>query len=160
MNTAFLKNFFKSKHNIYLAVIFIIGIVLMMYSAHGAPTERGQSQEVRSEEERLEKIISDIKGAGRVSVMITYTSGAGKELAYETKTNRSEKSGGTTENIDTQAVITSGSPVILREMTPEVRGVIVTAEGAGNARVRADISNAVCAALGVMPHKVCIFEKK
>lgn len=153
-----LKKFFKNKNNKYILIIFIIGIVLMLISGRGNE-QKTEKNVYEGEEKRLERIISDIKGVGKVSVMITYQSGAGKELAYETRSNRAERDSNITENIDKQAVVTSGEPVVLRELYPEVKGVIVTASGAGDARIRADISEAVCAALGVAAHKVCIFEK-
>ncbi len=159
MNTGALKNFFKNKNNRYILVIFIIGIVLMLIGG-GSRHQEQKKEDIYGEEKRLESIISDIKGAGEVSVMITYYSGTGKELAYETRTNRAAREENVTENVDKQAVVTSGEPVVLREVYPEVKGVIVTASGAGDPRVRAGISEAVCAALGVAAHKVCIFEKK
>ena len=154
-----MKKILINKNNRYILIIFIIGIVLMLLPGMGHQ-QRAEENIYEGEEKRLENIISDIKGAGEVSVMITYYSGAGKELAYETRTNRAERDSDITENIDRQAVVSSGEPVVLREVCPEVKGVIVTASGAGNAQVRAGISEAVCAALGVAAHKVCIFEKK
>lgn len=153
-----LKKIFKNKNNKYILIIFIIGIVLMLISGRGNE-QKTEKNVYEGEEKRLERIISDIKGVGKVSVMITYQSGTGKELAYETRSNRAERDSNITENIDKQAVVTSGEPVVLRELYPEVKGVIVTASGAGDARIRANINEAVCAALGVAAHKVCIFEK-
>lgn len=153
-----IKKLLKNKNNKYILIIFIIGIVLMLISVKGNE-QKIEKNVYEGEEKRLEQIISDIKGVGDVSVMITYQSGAGKELAYETRSNRAERDSNITENIDKQAVVTSGEPVVLRELYPEVKGVIVTASGAGDARIRANISEAVCAALGVAAHKVCIFEK-
>lgn len=153
-----LKKFLKNKNNRYVLIIFIIGIVLLMFSGIGHNQQTDNIYE--GEEKRLEQIISDIKGAGKVSVMITYTAGAGKELAYEMRTNRAERDADITENIDRQVVVTSGEPVVVRELYPEVRGVIVTASGAGDPGVCAGIREAVCAALGVAAHKVCIFEKR
>lgn len=153
-----LRIFLKNKHNRYILIILIIGIVLMIISGNDKQVKT-EKNTYEGEEKRLEQIISNIKGVGEVAVMITYQSSGGKELAYETRSNRAERDSGVTENIDRQAVVTSGEPVILRELYPEVKGVIVTATGAGDARVRADISRAVCAALGVAAHKVCIFEK-
>jgi stage III sporulation protein AG len=158
MNADTLKNFFKNKNNRYILIIFIIGIVLMLVS--GGAKHKERTEDMHEEEKRLESIISDIKGAGEVSVMITYYSGTGKELAYETRTNRASRDESVTENVDKQAVVTSGEPVVLREVYPEVKGVIVTASGASDPRVKAEISEAVCASLGVAAHKVCIFEKK
>lgn len=110
-----LKKLFKNKNNYLLAVILIIGILLVFLSG-AQPKEIG-----RDEEQRLETILSDIKGAGEVSVMITYY---GNE----------------------------------EEVT--AKGAVVTASGCSDINVKAAISDAVCAALDLPAHKVCVYLKK
>ena len=66
-----LDNIFKilrKKNNQLLLIILIIGMVLIFASGREEKTEKRQI----TEEQRLENILSDIKGVGRVSVMITY----------------------------------------------------------------------------------------
>lgn len=111
-----------------------------------------------NEEKRLAGILSEIEGAGRVSVMITYYSSAEKNIAYETKTaSREDKS---EESEDKRAVMTDGEPMVVKEVYPKVKGVIVTAEGAGSAAVRSAISEAVAASLDVPAHRICIYKKE
>ena len=110
------------------------------------------------DETRLAKILSQIDGAGEVSVMITYYSSVEKSLAYETKTaSREDKS---ERSEDKKAVMTDGEPMVVKEVYPQVKGVIVTAQGAGNSAVRAAISEAVSASLDVPVHRICIFKKE
>ena len=113
---------------------------------------------VEDEEKRLADILSQIDGAGEVSVMITYYSSTEKDIAYETKSaSRGDKSE-TSE--DKKAVRTDGEPMVVKEVYPQVKGVIVTAQGAGNTAVKAAISEAVSASLDVPVHRICIFKKE
>mgnify|MGYP000125712420 FL=1 len=56
--------------------------------------------------------------------------------------------------------MTDGEPMVVKEVYPKVRGVIVTADGGGNSAVRSAISEAVTASLDVPAHRICIFKKE
>lgn len=159
-----LDKFIKNKNNKYIYIIIIIGVVVMILSAgikKKPDIQQSVTNDSYSEEKRLETIISDIKGAGAVSVMITYYESVEKDFAYDVKSSRSAKdSGASTENIDKQAVKNSGEPIVVKEVYPDVKGVVITAEGAGMPAVKNNISEAVQSALGVAPHKISIFEKR
>ena len=58
----------KNKNNQLLLIILIIGMVLIFASGEREEEPKNEG----SEEQRLEEILSDIEGVGRVSVMITY----------------------------------------------------------------------------------------
>lgn len=162
-----LYEFLKNKNNGILYVILIIGVVIMLCGTisddNPEPTaEPPQVNTVLSDEERLCEILSDIKGAGEVSVMITYYESEQKDIAYEVREseNNRENSGGHEKTVDRQAVISNGSPMVVKEVYPDVKGVIVTAQGAGSVSVREDISSAVQAVMNVPAHRVCVYEKR
>ena len=50
--------------------------------------------------------------------------------------------------------------VIQKTITPKVEGAIITATGASNATVKANIIQAVEAATGLATHKIQVFEKQ
>ena len=163
MNREEIIKLFKNKNNLLICLILIIGVVLMV-AAGGhkktVPPVNADTQQdtAASEEERLAAILSQIDGAGDVSVMITYYSSAEKNIAYETKTaSREDKS---EESEDKKAVMTDGAPMVVKEVYPRVKGVIVTAQGAGNTTVKSAISEAVAAALDVPVHRICIYKKE
>ena len=90
MNKEDLLKIFKNKNNRLICLILIIGVVLMAVAsvdknkkADVQPTAAVTS--VEDEEKRLANILSQIDGAGEVSVMITYYSSSEKNIAYETK---------------------------------------------------------------------------
>ncbi len=165
MNKEQIIKIFKNKNNRIIFIIFIIGVVLVLTAQHHKDTYGGENVSapasavsVRNEEERLAGMLAQIEGAGRVSVMITYESGTEKSLAYETKTSSRENSGERSE--DRKAVTSGGEPMVVKEVYPQVKGVIVAADGADSASVKTAIREAVTASLGVSAHKVCIFKKE
>ena len=153
----------KNKHIQLLGVIFIIGAVLMITFGNETSdkTEKLQtSQSTANDEERLSDILSEIDGAGAVDVMITYYGTAQKDIAYETKTNSVGRDERSEESEDKRAVMTGNEPMVIKETYPEVKGVIIAAQGADKAYVRQAISEAVTAVLDVPAHRVCIYKKE
>ncbi|MFZ5688151.1 MAG: hypothetical protein ACOY9Y_08200 [Bacillota bacterium] len=120
-------------------------------------------------EQRLEKILSAIEGAGHVTVSVFLATGPKYEYAFNmTSSQRTveekDQGGGTRvtmENNQTgQLVLSRGiqtgrdEPVVTKEMKPEVQGVLVVATGANDPRVKAKISRAIETALNIEPYKV------
>ena len=121
-------------------------------------------------EERLEDILSTVRGAGRVRVLITYAT-AGERVAATVSTTDesvSETSGGATATRSEQSrkmkqpatisVDGGQSPIILVEKEPEIRGVLVVAEGAADPTVRLNLQRAVQAVTGVSLSCIEVFE--
>lgn len=127
-----------------------------------------------SMEEKLEIILSEIAGAGKVSVMITYLSGSEKVPAYdirksENNTNEEDDRGGsrviTQKDSDEKIAyeeIQSGmkKPIILKEKEPEVKGVVIVADGAAEPIVKENMIRAVQTLMDVPVHKVQVFTRK
>lgn len=163
-----IKEFISNKNNIILYMLLAVGIGVMLVGgsadkkSDAVQTESETSmEELRaSEEERLCKILSNIKGAGEVSVMISYYESAQKDLAYETKESEDIRgeSGAREKTLDKQAVMADGEPVVIKQTYPRVRGVVVASSGAGDSRVKEALSQAVQAVTDVPAHRVCVYE--
>lgn len=172
-----------------VALILVVALVLIMYPSlfgygNGSLESSGDvgqngSMEIEDlsfeerEEERLERKLSVIDGAGMVEVLITYRAGTETIVAehtVESSTDTEEKDAeGGVRNVlqmsrEIQPVIIDGregrEPMILKELTPEVKGVIVIAEGARDVRVRMELLRAVRTALGVNSNQVEVFVMK
>ncbi len=133
---------------IILAVIISIGVMGYEPSAPAVTT----SATTDNLELKLENILSRIKGAGKVKVLIVYkndgTSNLAKDVEY------THESDGSTVN---KSVIVMGKDkeaIIVQKNIPDVQGVIVTAQGAGDEEVKQNIKKAVEAALPVMSHRI------
>lgn len=145
-----------------LYIIIIIGVALMIM-ASGHDNEDSQKAPVYgeySDETRLEEILEEIDGAGDVSVMITYHSTVTYDVAYERKETNSERSEEVTRSSENSVITTGGEPLIKGEVYPEVKGVVVIADGAGDVRVKKALTDACVAALDVASFKVCVLEGK
>lgn len=120
-------------------------------------------------EARLTEMISSVDGAGETKVMVTLecgteyvyasqqktTSAKSEDSDSNGKTSRDEKSTGE-ENIILIDGDDGEEPLILKEMTPTVAGVVVVCSGADNAQVKQRIVDIVTTALGTSSNRVCV----
>ncbi|MEW6106264.1 MAG: stage III sporulation protein AG [Bacillota bacterium] len=126
-------------------------------------------------ERRLEEILRQIEGAGRVSVKLTFATGRMYEYAEnatrEESTTREHDSGGvrreTTEVRTSGEVVTTQErgtgyavPVVRNVLEPRVQGVLVVSDGARDARVRSALTEAVATVLDIPPHKVAVLPRQ
>ncbi|AKL95296.1 stage III sporulation protein AG [Clostridium aceticum] len=124
-------------------------------------------------EHRLKEILQKIQGVGEVEVMVTFEMGTeiipASNTTKSTDTTEEKDSGGGTrvvasENItETVVVANEGNghkPLVLKEIKPQVNGVIVVAEGAENIEVKVKLYEAVKTVLQVPGHKVEVYSKK
>jgi len=136
--------------------------------------EGGSIQDTKDEsnqiEEKLRKTLSAMEGVGKVEVMITYESGPEVVTAVstekqDTSTEESDSNGGkritqsSNEHNQPVTIQQSGGsqPLVLKEKQPEVRGVIIVAEGADDIRVRMNLLKAAQTVLKISPDKVDVF---
>lgn len=122
-------------------------------------------------EGKLECILRQFSGVGEVSVMVTIKSG--KEVVpvfntVKTDSETDEKDSGGGTRVITQSStdrrlaqnsggITSDDPLIVKEVMPEVQGVIVVAEGAQNPEITERLTEAVQAVLGIPAFRVKVY---
>ncbi|SCY98638.1 stage III sporulation protein AG [Alkaliphilus peptidifermentans] len=121
-------------------------------------------------EARLKRILESIRGAGTVEVMITFEMGSEIVPALNTtiSTDTSEEmdsNGGTrvvTSNSTTETIATTNDnsgnkPLVIKEIKPQINGVIVVAEGADDIEVKAKLYEAVKTVLQIPGHRVQIY---
>lgn len=120
----------------------------------------------------LEEALGRVRGVGRVHVFVTLESSARRVYAGETSRERRVSEEGGTEGPRVQREEREQwRPVLLRGEdgrseraptevihAPAVRGVLVVASGAGDARVRRAIVQAVEAVSGVGAHRIVVLE--
>lgn len=144
--------------NKYILIVLAAGLLLILL-----PTGKGGSETPEPEsagitapgfslgeqERRLAQTLSEIEGAGKVSVMLSLKSGVSQELAV---------SG------DELLVISAGSgtesAVPLAYIYPEYQGALVVCAGADNAGVRLAVTRAVASVTGLGSDKITVIKMK
>ncbi len=167
-------------------VLLLAGILLIMLSLPAGKTgktdadlqEQAQAEresgktDTADMEKRLEEILGQMAGAGDVRVMITVKDNGQRIVEKdEPSVSRStqEQSGSGTanstveqENQETTVYEKDGSgketPYVARELAPQIEGVLVLAEGAGDANVKKEITEAVMALFGLDAHKIKVMK--
>lgn len=123
-------------------------------------------QYTASMELRLKEILENVDGAGAVQVMITVKNNGEqvveKDKSYsESKTIQSGDGGQNTTTANTSRSEStvydrtdSGSPYVVKQLEPEIEGVLVAAQGAGDETVVNEITYAVQVLFDVPVHKI------
>lgn len=168
-----LKNLNLSKDKLLL--ILLGGVLLIIISwpvkdDSGSKTDKdpGQTAETpssaeygfdedyaRALEEKIEDLLSKAEGVGKVQVMVTLKNAGEIILKSDVKTN-----GDTKEETVIYEKGSNGSltPFVTDRIVPQVSGVLIIAEGADNARIIADIIEAVEAVLGIGSNKIKVMK--
>ncbi|MGL6105381.1 stage III sporulation protein AG [Romboutsia sp.] len=177
----------KDKKKIYsllsLAVVCAIALIVISGLPGGKEISKKEdnakqtnsdteaSQEVGKQdlENKLKKILAQIKGVGDLDVMITFESSEEIQPAYNSnstteKTQEKDKQGGertVTTSSENKTMITSSSngPIVIKTNEPKIKGVLVVASGASDPTVKENLYNAVQVALQISGHQVEIYIK-
>jgi len=170
-----------------ILVLFIIGIMVFIF-ADLMSNEKNKKTSINNKyvneesynnltydyssvlEKKLQDTLSQLKGVGEVKVMITLEETEEVVPAFNTTKNNEttkeiDSQGGTREVIRedmTIQVVTGdeGSPIVIKEIKPTIRGVIVIAEGAEDLSVKEMLYEAVKTVLGIPGNRVEVYSGK
>ena len=143
----------------YLVLILLLGIGLMLIpSGNKKAEESAAAQQVpiqtASLADELEDILSNIKGAGRVQVMLTVKNG--EQTIYQTDIPGTDRQ-------DT-VIITdedrAQNALVQQIISPTYRGAIVLCQGAENASVCLAIKEAVSKVTGLDASQISVLKRK
>ena len=119
-------------------------------------------------ENKLEKTIGGMEGAGKVLVMITLKDNGEKILdknqPYESESIKSKEEGKESETTsiksDQETVLIEKegdtAPIVVQEMYPEIEGVVVVCEGGDNTALALHIKEAVQALFSIDAHNIVV----
>ena len=171
------KHIFGSGTN-YIVLLGIVGILLLMIGEI-TPEKKEEMENTgyytdykNNIENQLEKLLSSVKGAGNVSVMVTLESGQETVYVQQEKSVK-DQSNVSGDKSDQQTIKDSyeNEIVMIEEnnqkqalvekvLEPVVQGVVVVCSGADDISVVSDITNAVCIALNITSNRVCVIKMK
>lgn len=116
-------------------------------------------------ERRLIEVLEAMDGVGKVEVMITLKDNGEnvveKDTSISSQNTREGENGATQsqtqsqeETVFSQPQGSGQQPFVSKEVTPQIEGILVVAEGGGNSVVVKNISDAVLALFPVEAHKI------
>ncbi len=127
---------------------------------------------VCTQENRLKQILMQVKNIGKVEVMITVKSSKElvplKDETSDKQTTAEQDSAGgnrnstsdssSEETVLSQASQGENSPYIVKQIEPEIEGVLVIAQGGDSDRVKSEIVDAVKVLFNVPAHKIKVMK--
>ncbi len=133
-------------------------------------TEKYSSTEeyVCTQENRLKQILMQVKNIGKVEVMITVKSSKElvplKDQTSDSQTTTEQDSAGgnrssTSDSSQEETVLSQANqgenaPYIVKQIEPEIEGVVVIAQGGDSDRVKSEIVDAIMVLFNVPAHKI------
>lgn len=156
---------FLKKYRIAIFVV-VLGILLLSVPSAGekeAPVVPVQTEEKEHTdlEQKLEKLLAQIEGAGKVRVLLTEAKGKETLFQKDETVSRSGESGNSKEDT---VVITdqnrSQKGLVRRTDPPVYLGAVVLCQGADRATVRLAIVDAVSTATGLGSDKISVWKMK
>lgn len=179
---------FVSSKKETLPVLLLIGILLLVLAVPSGTSSdftqtveqttlesqaeyrpQNQAQEwIEYHERKLQQALSAVSGVGNTKVLITVKSdgqsliekdveeeellSAAQDSANETQKKRSESTVYEKNNSGTE------QPFVTETLLPEISGVLIIAQGGGDAKIQNEITEAAMALFGVDAHKIKVMK--
>lgn len=172
---SFVKKLKSIKHiEIIILVIFILILLLICFSGTSVfsffNTTNNEQSAVSTQttytnavsyseslENKLKQLLSSIKNAGNIEVMVSIDGSSTLTFATE----QIVTSNGQTTQTETKIIYVENngvsSPIIINEKLPKINGVVVVSSGANDVNVRLNILQAVQIILDIEASKIQIF---
>ena len=142
--------------------MLLIGIGLMLIPG----VEKNQDSSLQTQEaevqpdieQRLTQILSQIDGAGKVSVLVTMEEG--EQIIYQQDEDVNSDGSGRYDTVTVTESDRSQSGLVQQVIPPKYQGVIVVCQGAQKASVRLNIIDAVAKVTGLGTDRISVLKMK
>lgn len=150
----------------YVVLILVIGVVLMLLpggsDSDDPPIATTEPTHISMDQtESLTQILSQIKGAGKVKVLLSLH--AGEKTLYQTDQDSSTGADSGSVRYET-VIVTDGDRaqhgLVQQTVAPEYRGAIVVCQGADDVSVRLAIVEAVSNVTGLGSDRISVLKMK
>ncbi|MGN0355937.1 MAG: stage III sporulation protein AG [Muricoprocola sp.] len=129
---------------------------------------------IRQLEQKLESVLENLDGAGKVQVMIAEKSSSEKTVEKDVTSSEQtqqelggEETGGTQQEVSREEKTVYGVdsrgnevPFVIQEHAPEIQGVIIATQGGDDPVLAKKITEAVMALFGLEAHKIKVMKMK
>jgi stage III sporulation protein AG len=154
----------------YVVLIIVAGVVLMLIPTgkKKATVQRDpvpaveETFSLEETEQKMENILGQIEGVGKIHVMLTLSSGSQLQLASDLDLTKD----GAADQRRRQETVTlnrgSGyqEVIVTRQFYPVYRGAVVVCQGADKSSVRLAVIEAVSALTGLSADKISVVKWK
>lgn len=142
----------------FAALVVMIGVILMLLPTDrddqpDAPAETPSISQEIAMAEQLEQILTQIKGVGKVEVMLTLEEG--ERTLYQ-----SDDSGNSNDTVIITDEERAQSALISQVLPEKYRGAIVVCQGADSAAVRLCVIEAVAKVTGLGTDRISVVKMK
>ena len=149
-----LGKWIKKRNKSDFVVLILLGVMVMIVamptgakqSQKETQTQEQKEQQLQTEDsykeqlqQQLKELLEHMDGVGKTRVMLTFS---------DEGTDQLDKN--VTKDGDTR------QPYVICRQMPKIEGVVVVAQGGGNAKTVTEISNAVMSLFPVEAHKVVV----
>lgn len=148
----------------YVLIVIAAGILLLLWPTGdgkqkpdgGAQAETREDFDLEALEEKLSRTLSQVEGAGQVTVTLTVKSGMERVLASDRTTSVTDRGSSVAE--ETVLVSSGGSQeaVLLGQNYPIFQGALVVCQGGDNAEIRLLMTQAVSSLTGLGADRVTV----
>lgn len=152
----------------FAGIVLIIGIALLVFPSIGENAEEEDEMvisdagaNILTVEEQLSEILGFVRGAGKVQVMLSVSSG--EETLYQTNDSNSVNAESSSVRKDTVTVTDSNrnESGLVRQVNPPVYlGAIIVCQGADDPAVRLAVVEAVSKVTGLGADKISVLKMK
>ena len=149
----------------YAIIILLIGLVLMLLPTgkkqEPVETILPQEKSEQSVETQLEALLEQLKGAGKVKVMLTVSTGS--ETVYQTDENHNDNKDSSSCRWETVIISTdaNGEEGLIKQINPpQYLGAVILCQGGDEPTVRLSIVEAVSKLTGLGADKICVLKMK
>lgn len=151
----------------YVLIAIVAGLILLLWPtgesreelpAAAGPAAVGETFDLAELEEKLAETLSQIEGAGKVTVTLTLKSGMEQVLASDRSTSVSERG----SSVEEETVLISGGSgqgqnvVLLTQRWPTFQGALVVCEGGDDAAIRLLMTQAVSSLTGLGADRITV----
>ena len=149
--------------NKYIVLILALGLVLMTFPSRSQeiPSAQPEILPTESAQEQLAQILGQIRGVGRVRVLLTVAQG--EQTVYVYDENTSDTADSTAFRKEAVVVTDSSrsqSGLVTQVLPPVYLGAVVVCQGGDQPGVRLAIVEAVSAATGLTSDKISVLKMK
>lgn len=148
------------KEHVFIIVLSVVAVAIFLSSTSLFSSIKTNKNETtgyeNSVETRLENLLKEVDGVGKVKVFITTDGSSSEEVLKDVETKTENGSIVSEETI----VLVGGKPYVTKTQNPKILGVAVVCQGGDNLSVKVLITEIITTTLSVNPECIRIIKMK